>query len=154
MNNNIDWKPLTDCRYYMTGYCSNNESCLFRHSEVSKNSKFICQNWQNYNCFDIKCQNKHIDQYQSNTYISEVKTTSMSEEKVDDNIVIPICKFHLRNKCSHGLSCRFSHGNFNSSSEIINEDIIENNKRKAEDILSNYSFKSSLKKLDKNSYKN
>jgi hypothetical protein len=154
----IDWKSLTDCRYFINGKCTNTD-CIYRHSDAARLSSTHCKYWDRYQCFYVNCAFKH------GRYQEELPPPTTQE--------LGLCKFNLRGKCTLGINCRFSHEavnieeskkefslvNLESKCDIVNpsdscilttesgkittETI--SNKRKATDILSKYSFKTSCK---------
>ena len=58
-NNEINWKELTDCKYFLTGRCNLNKKCLFRHCFQAKNTNQICYKWDKYQCLNSNCPFRH-----------------------------------------------------------------------------------------------
>ncbi|XP_066927666.1 protein mono-ADP-ribosyltransferase PARP12-like [Clytia hemisphaerica] len=56
-NGSEDYRPITDCNFYMQGRCKKQEGCAYRHPSNTKAE--ICNSWRGDTCKNITCPFLH-----------------------------------------------------------------------------------------------
>jgi hypothetical protein len=167
----IDWKALTDCRYFLQNSCRlTAEACPYRHCQELLSpaaSPRICRKWDQYQCHDRSCPFLHpsslseYQQAQRKKSSSEVRpsqplgrggTVAVSTTGVA--AATAYCVYFMRGKCTKGDQCPYLHerdeltreGRSGPGAGDSSGGERENLdlKRKAESILTKHSFKKSL----------
>lgn len=126
----MDWKPLTDCQFYLESVCTN-RMCTYRHLRGLKLKKVsVCRLWQSYECFDIHCSFQHpssVENYATHESSSQGIISTRIVEKSDDGMLTTggersendedvgiaeaeTCLYFMKGRCRAGDSCRFKHG--------------------------------------------
>lgn len=114
----MDWRYLTDCKYFLENRCENPQ-CTFRHPAVTSNKP--CYKWMSYQCYNVNCRFLHPStmEHGSNAHAS---SSSGTHTRGNNNIVLAsegkdelkpksqtICRFYVLGKCKAMKACPYLH---------------------------------------------
>ena len=124
----MDWKSLTDCKFYLLGNCTN-KKCVYRHPANFTN-RSLCKFWVKYQCKNIDCLFRHPVSSDDLNYM-KYSTNLVTQDIVKPNNDSQVCRFFMLGKCKSGLNCHYLHGlpeiefsRYNKSEESKNDDLI------------------------------
>eukprot|EP01105_Mastigella_eilhardi_P012111 TRINITY_DN2787_c0_g1_i2.p1 TRINITY_DN2787_c0_g1~~TRINITY_DN2787_c0_g1_i2.p1 ORF type:complete len:1112 (-),score=192.03 TRINITY_DN2787_c0_g1_i2:25-2958(-) len=103
-----------DCMFFIRGYCSKGDKCIFRHNEKAKNGSLdVCPYWERSGkCDDPGCV--HLHPKQTGPLSPKTPPQTPPSHGVGQSLAIPWvrrpdCMFFIRGSCSKGDRCAFRH---------------------------------------------